>query len=319
MSAKLKKASVTAIRDCMAVRPGEKVLVVSDVNKREIGLSLFETAKELGHEALYMEMKPLTVNGEEPPAYIAAAMEKFDVILIPTTTSLTHTKARRDASYLGARVATFPNITKPIMIRGMNADYHKIKALCRKVKERLEGGDRVTIKTALGTDLSFSIKGRNIYESKGLFHDKGESGNLPTGETYLAPVEGTAEGTLVIDGSLASFGKIKDKPLVLTVKEGSVTEITGSDFARPLTELLDRIGPKARNIAEFGIGTNDKAKISGIILEDEKVLGTIHIAIGNNKSMGGSVDVQLHLDGVVKKPDVYLDGGLIIKKGKFLF
>lgn len=319
MSKRLKNASVTAIRDCMAVQNGEKVLVISDINKREIGLSLFDTAKELGHEAIYLEMKPLKVNGEEPPEYVARMMEKFDVILIPTTTSLTHTKARRDASYLGARVATFPNITKEIMIRGLNADYHKIMALCKHVKDRLSGGNMVTIKTELGTDLTFSITGRNIYESKGLFHAKGESGNLPTGETFLAPVEGTSNGTLAIDGSLASFGRITNGPLLLKIRDGYVTEISGSDFAEGLAKLLDSVGPEARNIAEFGIGTNDKAKISGIILEDEKVLGTIHIAVGNNKSMGGNVDVPIHLDGVVTKPDVYLDGTLILQKGKFLF
>lgn len=83
--------------------------------------------------------------------------------------------------------------------------------------------------------------------------------------------------------------------------------------------MLDGVGPLARSIAEFGIGTNEKAKISGIVLEDEKVLGTVHIAVGNNKSMGGEIDVPIHLDGVIRKPDVYLDGELIMKKGKMLF
>lgn len=319
MANKLKKASVTAIRDCMGTKKDESVLVISDVNKREIGLSLFETARELGHETLYLEMAPLKINGEEPSPEIADMMKRYSVVLIPTTTSLTHTKARRDASALGVRVATFPNITKDIMIRGLTADYHKITALCRKVKEKLETGSHIRITTKPGTDISFSIAGRKIYESKGLFHAKGESGNLPTGETYLAPVEGTANGTFVVDGSMASLGKITDTPLVFQVKNGVAESITGGKFAVKLNKMLDGVGPLARNIAEFGIGTNEKVKISGIVLEDEKVLGTVHIAVGNNKSMGGEIDVPIHLDGVIRKPDVYLDGELIMKKGKMLF
>ncbi len=319
MADKLKKASVTAIRDCMGTQKDESVLVISDFNKREIGLSLFETARELGHKSLYIEMAPLKINGEEPSAEIADMMKRFSVVLIPTTTSLTHTKARREASAQGVRVATFPNITKEIMIRGLTADYHKITALCRKVKEKLETGTHIRITTKLGTDISFSIAGRKIYESKGLFHAPGESGNLPTGETYLAPLEGTANGTFVVDGSMASLGKITKTPLVFQVKNGVAESITGGKFASRLNKMLDGVGPLARSIAEFGIGTNEKVQISGIVLEDEKVLGTVHIAVGNNKSMGGEIDVPIHLDGVIRKPDVYLDGTLIMKKGKLLF
>ena len=82
--------------------------------------------------------------------------------------------------------------------------------------------------------------------------------------------------------------------------------------------MLDKVGKKARNIAEFGIGTNDSARLSGILLEDEKVMGTVHLALGNNVTMGGSVNVPMHVDGVIKKPTVYLDGKLLMDKGKLL-
>ena len=87
-------------------------------------------------------------------------------------------------------------------------------------------------------------------------------------------------------------------------------------LAKKLKQQLDAVGKDARNIAEFGIGTNDSAKLSGVLLEDEKVMGTIHIALGNNVSMGGSVNVPIHLDGVVKKPTVWMDGKLLMKDGK---
>lgn len=315
---KLDRASEIAIRDCMGTKAEEKVLIISDVEKRGIGLSLFENAKRLGHKALYVEMIPGKVNGEEPSEEIAELMKKFDVVFCPTSTSLTHTDARRNASSLGTRIATFPGITKSVMIRGLSADYQKISSLSLQLKEILEKGKHVRVTTKLGTDISFSIEGRTSYASKGLFHAKGESGNLPTGETFLAPVEGTANGVFIVDGSMAGLGLVKNTNIEIKVVDGYATEITGGKMAKKLVEMLDAAGKEARNIAEFGIGTNHAAKLSGVLLEDEKVLGTIHIALGNNKSMGGSIGVALHLDGVVKKPTVYLDDVLLMKKGKLL-
>ena len=315
---KLDRASVIAIRDCMGTKTEESILVISDEHKREIGLSLFENAKRLGHRSLYVEMIPGKVNGEEPSEVIAELMKKFDVVFCPTSTSLTHTDARRNASASGVRIATFPGITKAVMIRGLSADYQKISALSIQLKEILEKGKHIRVTTKLGTDISFSIEGRSSFASKGLFHAKGESGNLPTGETFLAPVEGTANGVFIVDGSMAGLGLVKKANIEIKVVDGYATEITDGKMAKKLVEMLDAAGKEARNIAEFGIGTNHAAKLSGVLLEDEKVLGTIHIALGNNKSMGGSIGVALHLDGVVKKPTVYLDDVLLMKKGKLL-
>ncbi|MDP3147601.1 MAG: aminopeptidase [Ignavibacteria bacterium] len=315
---KLDKASIIAIKNCMGTKVEERVLIISDKHKREIGLSLFENAKRLGHQSLYVEIIPGKVNGEEPSNEIAELMKKFDVVLCPTSTSLTHTDARRSASALGVRVATFPGITREVMIRGLNADYNKISELSLHLKEILEKGKHVRVTTKLGTDISFSIEGRASFASKGLFHAKGESGNLPTGETFLAPVEGTAEGVFIVDGSMAGLGLVKNTNIKIKVEKGYATEIAGGKMAKKLVKMLDAVGPEARNIAEFGIGTNHKTRLSGVLLEDEKVLGTIHIALGNNKSMGGSIGVGLHLDGVVKKPTVYLDDVLLMKKGKLI-
>ena len=271
-----------------------------------------------GYKALYVEMKSGKINGEEPPAEIAELMKKFDIVFCPTAKSLTHTDARRAASKKGVRVATFPGITKEIMIRGMNADYKKIAALSIKLKGILEKGKRVRITTQIGTDISFSIKGRKSIASKGLYHKKGESGNLPTGETFLAPVEGTTNGVFIVDGSMAGLGLVKNAGLRIEVKNGYAIKITGGAMAKKLSRMLDAVGKDARNIAEFGIGTNDSAKLSGVILEDEKVMGTVHIALGNNVSMGGKVNVPIHLDGVMKSPTVYLDDKLLMKDGKLL-
>ena len=315
---KLDTASTIAIRDCMGAKKNEKILIITDEQKRKIGFSLYENALRLGHEALYVEMKSRKQNGEEPPQEIAELMRKFDVVFCPTAKSLTHTDARRAASAKGVRVATFPGITEDVMVRGMNADYHKIAKLTLKLKKVLEKGKKIRVTAPSGTDISFAIEGRKVIPSKGLFHKKGESGNLPTGETYLAPVEGTAKGVFVVDGSMAGLGLIKNANIKIEVTDGFATKITGGKLASQLKKQLESVGKMAKNIAEFGIGTNDSAKLSGVLLEDEKVMGTIHIALGNNVSMGGSVNVPLHLDGVIKKPTVWMDDKLLMKDGKLL-
>ncbi|MBU2493402.1 MAG: aminopeptidase [Bacteroidetes bacterium] len=315
---KLDKASEIAIRDCMGAKKNEKILIVTDEYKREIGYSLYETAKRLGHEALFVEMKARKINGEEPPKFVAELMQKFDVVMCPTTKSLTHTNSRREASKKGVRIASLPGITKEIMIRGLNADYKKIAALTIKLANMMDKTNDVRITAPNGTDISMSIKGRKAIPSKGLFHKKGESGNLPTGEAFAAPVEGTTNGVFVVDGSMAGIGMTDKTPIKIEVKKGLVVKISGGALANKLTGMILPYGKKGRNIAELGIGTNDKAKLSGLILEDEKVKGTVHIALGDNKTMGGNVNVPIHLDGVIKKPSVYFDGKIVMKNGKLL-
>lgn len=315
---KLDKACIIAIKDCMGTQSNETVLIVTDEYKRNIGYSLYKNAKELGHESVYLEFKSREMHGQEPPKQIADMMKLFDVVLCPTAKSLTHTNARRNASSLGSRIATFPGITEEIMVRGLNADYHKIAELTIRLKEILDNIKVVRVTAKNGTDITMDITGRKALPSKGLFHKKGESGNLPTGEAYIAPLEGKSNGVFVVDGSMAGIGVIKGKPIRIEVVDGYAVKVSGGPQAAKLDETLNKYGKLSRNIAEFGIGTNDKAKLSGVLLEDEKVMGTIHIALGDNKSMGGIVDIPIHLDGVVKKPTVYFDDNMIMKSGKLL-
>lgn len=315
---KLDKACVIAIKDCMGAKKKETLLILTDENKREIGYALYENAMKLGHESLFVEMKSREINGEEPPAYIAELMKKFDVVLCPTTKSLTHTDARRNASAEGVRIATFPGITKDVMIRGLNADYRQIAALTLKLMKLMQKTKIARVTAPNGTDITMDISNRKVIPSKGLFHKKGESGNLPTGEAFTAPVEGTTNGVFVVDGSMAGIGVISGKPIKIEVKDGYAIKITGDAKATKLRKMLQKVGKDAFAIAELGIGTNDKAKLSGLLLEDEKVKGTVHIAVGNNISMGGSISVPIHLDGVIKKPTVFFDGKEIMKNGKLL-
>jgi|ERR1051326_339748 leucyl aminopeptidase (aminopeptidase T) len=317
MSSPLHSASLVAVRDCMGLQKNENVLIVTDEPLRTIGYALWQAVRELGNDVHLVEMLPRKSNGEEPTPEVAALMKVFDVILCPTSKSLTHTDARREASARGGRIATLPGVTEEIMIRCMNADYHRIAERTLRLCEMLDRTEIIRVKAPGGTDITLPKQGRSAHASTGLFREKGQSGNLPTGESYLAPVEGASNGVVVIDGSMAMIGVVKE-PIRIVVRDGYAGEISGGAEAVRLSQLLEPHGKDARTVAEFGIGTNDKAILSGLILEDEKVMGTIHIAFGDNKSMGGSVRVASHLDGLVRAPTVWFDDTLIMKEGAFV-
>jgi len=317
ISPELYSASLIAVRDCMGLKPGEKVLVITDEPLRTIGYALWKAAKDLGNEVLLIEILPRASNGAEPPPEVAELMKMVDVALCPTSKSLTHTDSRRAASAKGVRIGTLPGVTEEIMIRCMNADYDKIAQRTFALCKLLEKASTVRVTAPAGTDITMPIKGRTAHSSSGLFREKGQWGNLPTGEAYLAPVEGQSEGVVVVDGSMAMVGMVKT-PIRIQVKKGYAEDISGGEEAQRLIALLEPHGKDARTVAEFGIGTNDKAILTGNILEDEKVMGTIHIAFGDNKSMGGSVRVASHLDGLITRPTVWLDETMIMNNGKVL-
>lgn len=317
MKKKLLASSQVALKDYLGLKKEETLLIITDEIEKEIGQALFEVGKKLCNEAVYVEMKSREVNGQEPPHQIAELMKMFDVVVCPTAKSLTHTNARREAVKYGARVATMPGIKKSTMIRCLSANASKVVSITNSVKQALENAKVIRVISKNGTDVEMNIEGRKVIPSTGVLQNKGESGNLPSGEVYLAPVEGSSNGVIVFDGSLAGIGILKD-PVKIKVKDGYAEKISGKSEAKKFEKMLDKVGRDARAVAEFGIGTNYKAKIIGQILEDEKVLGTIHIAFGNNISMGGTINVPIHLDGLVKKPTVLVDDVVIMENGVLL-
>ncbi len=313
-----RNSALIAVRDCMAVKRGEKTLVITDEPAREIGYALWQAAKELGAEAIVAEIIPRESHGEEPPKPIADLMKSVDVILIPTSKSLSHTDSRREASRIGVRIATLPGITRDVMIRTLNADYELIAERSVRIAEIITKGSKVKITTKSGTDLDITIEGRDGLPDTGLNHNPGDFSNLPAGEAYLAPIEGASNGVVVFDGSMAGVGKLEDEVIRVKVEDGYATDITGGKGAQKLYSIMQPFGKLAFNLAELGIGTHDKAIITGNVLEDEKAIGTIHVAFGDNKSMGGTVRVASHLDGVVTSPTVTVDDRLIMKDGNLL-
>ena len=314
----LLSAARTALDTCLALNKNETLLIVTDDNKRKIGQALYTVGQELAREALMVTMPPADVNGQEPPETVAKLMSEFDVVVCPLTKSVTHTDARRNACSRGARVATMPGITEEMMGRTLKADYNQIAERTRKITEILNAGTIARITTKLGSDLLMPINGIKAISSTGLIREKGMGGNLPSGESFLMPEEGKTNGVLYVDASVATIGKISGTPLKVTIKDGFAVKFEGGPEAQKLEEALSPFGKKGLTVAELGIGTNHEATITGQILEDEKVMGTIHVAWGNNVGMGGTCNVGVHIDGVVLKPTLFVDDIKIMEDGRLL-
>jgi leucyl aminopeptidase (aminopeptidase T) len=313
VEASLDRAIAAVIHDCLAVREGEQVLVICNPATQRIGERLRDGAQDAGADAVLSVMAERASHAAEPPPSVAAAMAAVDAVLAPTVQSLSHTAARRAATEAGVRVGTLPGVTEEMLARVMSADMKELRRRGQAVAEILTSGSEAVITSANGSDLHLGLEGRVAIPDAGDLSTPGAFGNLPCGEGFIAPVEGTGEGLLVIDGSIATLGAADD-PVELVVEGGHLVSAAGEQGTR-LMELLSVGGPEGTNVAELGIGTNEKAILSGEVLEDEKILGTAHVAFGASAAIGGTVQVPVHLDCIVMKPDVTVDGEPLVRDG----
>ena len=312
----LERAVSAVVQDCLAVREGETMLVVC--NPATIGLAerLRAEGGKAGADAIAMLMTERPSHGAEPPAPVAAAMEAADIVLAPTIQSLSHTAARREANEAGARVATLPEVTEEMLARVMSADMDGLVRKGTAVAERLTAGGEARITCPNGSDLRLGLGDRAGIPDTGDLTAPGAFGNLPCGEGFIAPLEGTSEGKLVVDGTIAAIGRVSE-PVELTIEAGHLVAASGTQGER-LMELLTVHGPDGTNVAELGVGTNEKAILSGDLLEDEKILGTCHVAFGASAGIGGTVQVPVHIDVVVTTPDLTIDGEPLVRGGELL-
>jgi leucyl aminopeptidase (aminopeptidase T) len=298
-------------KTCLAGKPHEKALIVTDPEgeRLEIAESLASTCPG---ECQLMKMPPSGLAGREPMPEVADAMLKADIVVAPTEFSITHTKASINAAKKGARVATMPGITKDIFLRTIPIDYGKMEEVCSKLKAQLEKSSMIRVTSKAGTDIEMGLMpGRKICNLNGIV-GPGDVKNLPDGEVGIAPKEGSSNGIIVFD--LSALNRKLEKPFKVEVKDGLAISCELEELWNILTSAEN-----GTNLAELGIGTNPKAKITGNILEDEKVLGTAHIAFGTSAAMGGTIQTTVHLDSILDKPTIEVDGKVIIKEGKFLF
>jgi leucyl aminopeptidase (aminopeptidase T) len=307
----LKKAAHATLADCLGLEPDETAVIITDPPTLKVGVALFNAAAEAGAEPLLGMMPTREVSGEEPPDAVAGLMKSSDVLVLATKYSLSHTNARRAATERGVRAASMPGITAEIIARTMSADYKKIAERTEKLIAELKGARKLYVKTPEGTNVTLNVVNKKFGADTGILVKPGDFGNLPAGEACAGLTLEETEGVVVFDGSFADVG-ILGNPIEIDFEAGFAKKITGGAEAAKLESILDDAGPAARQIAEIGIGTNDKAEVTGVVLEDEKVMGTIHLALGNDVGFGGTNDVPIHVDGVILKPTVKTDTGVTI-------
>ena len=306
----------TVLVECMGLKATETLLVVTDPKRRPIAESIVERAREMGSETLLMEMSEREANGTEPPPAVAVAMLECDVCIAPTTKSASHTAARKEANARGVRVATMPQITEDMLTRTMAADYKEVQRRSRELAQALTEGREVRITSSEGTDLTLSIEGREGISDDGDLTARGSFGNLPAGEGFIAPVEGSTNGVIAFDGSVFPVGLL-EQPIVVRIENGYAVDFSGPQ-AEAWRATMEPYGSEAFAVAELGIGTNEAAKLTGNVLEDEKIMGTIHVAFGDNHTFGGTVRVSSHQDGIVKVPTLEIDGRAYVGSGRLL-
>jgi leucyl aminopeptidase (aminopeptidase T) len=306
MSDALREAAETAIGQCMALGAEESCAVVTDDERLPIGEVLYDAASDVTDDAVLLCYPPGEQHGTEPPAPVAAAMADADVVLAPTTKSLSHTRARKGACDAGARAATLPGVTEAVMIAGLDADYETIARHCRDVLTQVAGADEIRVTTPAGTDLTVEPGDREWLTDTGMVHEAGGFSNLPAGETFVSPE--TAEGTYVVDGSMMPHGLVEE-PIRFEVEDGYVTAISDDVVREQVETAREAVGRNAANLAELGIGANvGVTELVGSVLLDEKAAGTVHAAIGDDSNIGGDTEAPLHLDCVARDPTVYVDG-----------
>lgn len=340
---KIKKGVVDMFNVNMGLKEGEKVLVVTDIPTMDdlkkmtneqltdffqrtlLAKAVSEIAREnfLESPVEFYVYPSVGRHGAEPGAEVAEKMKTGDVIIAITNYSLTHTNARESATKAGVRFASMPLFLIDMFYPEgpMAADYMKIKEETEKLAKLLTDAEEAIIKTPVGTDIKLSLNGRRGLVDTGILSEKGAYGNLPAGEAYIAPLEGTAEGIVVVENSW--YRDLKEN-MSLMFRDGEVVEISGGgDVGGEFKELLkpgvdDEPYRSRRNFAELGVGTNPHAKRPDNVLEAEKIKGTLHIAVGNNSHMGGKVTADLHQDFVLPNPELYLNGKHVMKSGKLI-
>jgi leucyl aminopeptidase (aminopeptidase T) len=306
--AELRAAAETALTQCLNLGSEETCLIITDDKRKPIGEILYTVASEITDDPVIVRYPPGEQHGSEPPEPIAAAFREADVFLAPTTKSLSHTRARGAACEAGARGATLPGITESVFTQGLDADYEAIDAHSQAMHEQVVDADEIRVTSPQGTDITFQIGDREWLLDTGIVHEAGGFSNLPAGEIFVSPESAT--GTYVVDGTMRPHGLLDaDQRLRFEVEDGYVTEISDDEIRKQIETAANEAGQAAYNLAELGIGTNVGVDdLVGSVLLDEKAAGTVHIAIGDNASIGGETDAPLHLDGILREPTVFADG-----------
>lgn len=315
----MSKGAKVIVEVLSQVKEKERVLVLCDFNTVEIGKQIVSLVYQIGAIPFLTVIPPLKLHGEPLPDTITEMAKHVDVLIAPMTTNIAHTATRHEAQKCGVRVMVLPEADEALLSsEAFQVDFYALKPLIEKLAEFLSKAHTAVVTTEKGTNISMSLEGRNGRALHG-FTNLVDISAGPCLESSIAPLEGTAEGLIVVDVSIPGLGLVND-PVKIMVHKGYATEITGGLEARRFRELLEaKNDPSIYNIAELGVGMNPNCQAVGSMLLDEGARGTIHIALGTNAYIGGKVKSSGHYDVLFLNPTLKLDDVVVVKEGKLAF
>ena len=303
------------VREMAAVRPGEQVLVAADyASDFAVVEALTAAVAAAGAEPTVAVMPPRPHAGAPATRVMSHAADGADVVICPSTTVLHFTRAIRQALTEQRIRLVSISIGREEMLQGAGAaDPQEVRALTQRVYDALAPARALRITAANGTEFRCSVEGRLPNLSIGRADEPGRIGTFPFGEVPHAPIEGTAEGTVVFDGPMHTVGHLSE-PVRYTVRSGRVVEVAGGDQASRLARLIEA-NENADVIGEVSVGTNPAARPDGDVQEAKKRLGCVHIAVGDATGLRGLTWSPLHIDGVIRRPTVWADDRIVVEDG----
>ena len=246
---------------------------------------------------------------------------RFEEILADTNIVVALTEFSATASLIkytqelpNLRAASMPGVTKSMEQTALAADYSEVARKSHILADKLNQAVGAKVEFSTGHQLYFDLRYRQAEADDGQLHADKKGVrliNLPSGETFVAPYEGEVEGQRSrTEGVIPVI--LDDELVLLRVEENRIVEVIGDGPQAAQKRDYFAVDQARRNIAELGLGCNDKAIISGSVLEDEKVLG-MHWAYGRSDHIGGTVGVADFSDPshVVHYDTVYPKGGRI--------
>jgi leucyl aminopeptidase (aminopeptidase T) len=317
---RVRKISELIICRLLNVKSNENLLIIADDKSEAIMVeALFKETINIGGTPIISIIPSNWKSHTTLPKPVQASLEYANVVIGVTRGTAAPSYDPEVARLLREKRIRYMSMVLRSLDNFINgaalADYDEVYNYAKKLAKAMHG-NRIRVKTKLGTNIEADMGGARIIIEAGFAINPGDSAAFSDGEVSFTPLEGTANGTVVVDGPIAYIGK-PSEPLKLEVKNGRVSRVYGGREAEPLVDMMSKT-QNLDNFAEFGMGVNRYARLNGDWQEEKKAYGNLHIALGDNIYYGGKVKCDIHMDMVIYKPTVEIDGRIIVDEGKLI-
>jgi leucyl aminopeptidase (aminopeptidase T) len=301
---------------------GETLLIVNDVASHRVAEVMVATARDMELRLEQCVIPEADTHGTDPPSDVARRMLLADLTIAITRFSLAHSEARLCASQNGRRFLSLPAFTYALLSDpAVRFDFKSQESLVRDIASRLTQGNSVRVTTKSGTDVQFNIEDRQGNACPGFVNDVHLLGSPPDVEANVSPIEDSANGTIIVDGSITcpEIGLLRS-PVELLLSAGRMQSFSCVDdrISQAMSSMFNAVDSERRVLGECGLGLNPLARLTGIMLTDEGTMGSTHFGFGSNYTIGGRNKVDFHLDFVVRDTTVEVDGNPLFLEGKLV-